>query len=351
MSKRARFLAKHPDRFFMDADNRSELLNYLRKLGWLSTKEVILDVETPGDGNMNYLLRLQTSVRTVILKQARPWVEKYDQIDAPSDRALVEAAFYTAIKAYPALEGQMPKLLALDPSARMLMLEDLGTGNDYTNIYQDATLAESDLIQMVQYLSALHKVQVSRPSEFTNPVMRRLNHLHIFVLPLQRENTNNLDAITPGLEKEALRVQQQRRYVDSVTSLGDFYLQDGKTLIHGDFFPGSWLRTSRGPKIIDPEFCFLGFSEFDLGILIAHLFLGQDTQSLVGLALDQYAEQSTRCLTTAQKCKILQFAGVEIMRRIIGVAQLPLICSLEQKRVFLAQSTELVLSPSSLKQL
>ena len=351
MSKRARFLAKHPDRFFMDADNRPELLNYLRELGWLSTKEGILDVETPGDGNMNYLLRLQTSVRTVILKQARPWVEKYDQIDAPSDRALVEAAFYTAIKVHPALEGQMPKLLAVDPSARMLMLEDLGTGNDYTNIYQDAALAESDLIQMVQYLSALHKVQVSRPSEFTNPVMRRLNHLHIFVIPLQRENTNNLDAITPGLEKEALRIQQQRRFVDSVTSLGDFYLQDGKTLIHGDFFPGSWLRTSRGPKIIDPEFCFLGFSEFDLGILIAHLFLGHDTQSLVGLALDQYAEQSTRSLTTAQKCKILQFAGVEIMRRIIGVAQLPLIRSLEQKRDLLSQSTELVLSPSSLKQL
>jgi hypothetical protein len=39
------------------------------------------------------------------------------------------------------------------------------------------------------------------------------------------------------------------------------------------------------------------------------------------------------------------------MRRILGVAQLPLICSLEQKRVLLAQSMELVLSPSSLKQL
>ena len=351
MSKRARFLAKHPDRFFMDADNRPELLNYLQELEWLSKEEAILHVETPGDGNMNYLLRLKTSLRTVILKQARPWVEKYDQIEAPSDRALVEAAFYTAVKPYPTLQEQMPKLLAMDPNARILMLEDLGTGSDYTSIYQDVTLAQSDLIQIVQYLSTLHKVRVSRPSEFTNPVMRTLNHFHIFVLPLQRENANNLAAITPGLEKEALRVQQQRRYVESVRILGDFYLQDGKTLIHGDFFPGSWLQTNQGPKIIDPEFCFLGFSEFDLGILIAHLFLGQHTKSLVGLVLDQYAEQSTRSLTTAQKNKVLQFAGVEIMRRILGVAQLPLICSIEQKRVLLAQSMELVLSPASLKQL
>jgi len=351
MSKRTRFLAKHPDRFFMDADNRPELLNYLRELGWLSTKEVILDVETPGDGNMNYLLRLQTSVRTVILKQARPWVEKYDQIEAPSDRALVEAAFYTAVKPYPTLQEQMPELLAVDPHARMLMLEDLGIGRDYTSIYQDATLAESDLIQLVQYLSALHKVRVSRSSQFTNRLMRTLNHLHMFVLPLQKENVNNLDAITPGLKKEALRVQQQHRYVESVQTLGDFYLQDGKILIHGDFFPGSWLQTSRGPKIIDPEFCFLGFSEFDLGILIAHLLLGRHTTSLAGLVMDQYAEQSGRSLPAAQKCNVLQFAGVEIMRRIIGVAQLPLICSIERKRVLLAQSIELVLSPSSFKQL
>jgi 5-methylthioribose kinase len=67
--------------------------------------------------------------------------------------------------------------------------------------------------------------------------------------------------------------------------------------------------------------------------------------------MDLYAEQSTHSLTSAQKYKISQFAGVEIMRRIIGVAQLPLVYSIEQKRVLLAQSMELVLSASSLKQL
>ena len=347
MSKRTEFLAKHPDRFFMDAENQPELLNYLQQLGWLSKKETILHVETPGDGNMNYLLRLKTSARTVILKQARPWVEKYDQIKAPSDRALVEAAFYTAIKPYPALKEQMPELLAVDPKARMLMLEDLGAGKDYTSIYQDTTLAEADLLQLVQYLSTLHQVKVSEASEFTNRIMRGLNHLHIFVLPLQKENASDLDAITPGLKKEALRVQQQGRYVQEVQILGELYLQDGKILIHGDYFPGSWLHTARGPKIIDPEFCFLGFSEFDLGVMIAHLFLGQHTNSLAKLVIDQYAKHTAQTLATAQKHKILQFAGVEIMRRIIGVAQLPLSCNIEQKRSLLAQSIELVLSPSS----
>jgi len=351
MSKRSKFLAKHPDRFFLDENDRPGLLSYLQKLGWLSKEEVILHLETPGEGNMNYLLRLQTSVRTVILKQARPWVEKYDQIEAPSDRALIEAAFYTAVKTHPALQDQMPELLGIDRQARMLMLQDLGKERDYTNIYQGATLSQSDLSQLVQYLSNLHKLRVSRPSEFTNRLMRTLNHRHIFKLPLEKENVNILDTITPGLKKEALRIQQQCRYVEAVQILGDCYLQDGETLIHGDFFPGSWLQTRWGPKILDPEFCFLGFCEFDLGILIAHLLLGQSTRSLAALVMDLYAEQSTHSLTSAQKYKISQFAGVEIMRRIIGVAQLPLVYSIEQKRVLLAQSMELVLSASSLKQL
>jgi 5-methylthioribose kinase len=38
-----------------------------------------------------------------------------------------------------------------------------------------------------------------------------------------------------------------------------------------------------------------------------------------------------------------QFAGVEIMRRLIGVAQLPLRASLEGKRALLAQAKEMVL--------
>jgi len=39
-----------------------------------------------------------------------------------------------------------------------------------------------------------------------------------------------------------------------------------------------------------------------------------------------------------------QFAGVEIMRRLIGVAQLPLTASLERKRELLGRARQLVLA-------
>ena len=44
-------------------------------------------------------LRVQTAERSFILKQSRPWVEKYPAIPAPEERVLVEAAFYEPLSA------------------------------------------------------------------------------------------------------------------------------------------------------------------------------------------------------------------------------------------------------------
>ena len=37
-----------------------------------------------------------------------------------------------------------------------------------------------------------------------------------------------------------------------VAALGARYLEDGETLVHGDYFPGSWVRTGAGVAVIDP---------------------------------------------------------------------------------------------------
>ena len=111
-------------------------------------------------------------------------------------------------------------------------------------------------------------------------------------------------------------------------------MADGATLLHGDFFPGSWLRTPLGLAAIDPEFCFLGPAEYDLGVLMAH-FLFTDHEALLPVFRAMYGGRCDWRLAEA-------FAGAELMRRVIGVAQLPLQADLERKRDWLEQSRELV---------
>src|SRR3982751_2789556 len=123
--------------------------------GWISVSENVLSAARAGEGNMNYTLRVRTNERSFILKQARPWVEKYPAIDAPDERAVVEANFYRSVQRVHRVASRMPALLASDDDARMLMIEDLAPAHDCTDVYAGARLSDEDLALLVGYLEAL----------------------------------------------------------------------------------------------------------------------------------------------------------------------------------------------------
>jgi 5-methylthioribose kinase len=108
--------------------------------------------------------------------------------------------------------------------------------------------------------------------------------------------------------------------------LGEKYLKKGTKLLHGDFYPGSWLKTASGLKVIDPEFSFLGDAEFDLGVMIAHLKMAKFDSIQIDEIVKEYTNRSTLDLNL-----LAQYTGVEILRRLIGLAQLPLKLELHEK--------------------
>ncbi len=339
MTKKEEFLQQHPTAFFLAADDLAQLTSYLQQRGWMQPGEHLQSAEKAGEGNMNYTLRIQMSARSLILKQARPWVEKYPTIAAPWERALVEGHFYTVVQNSSAVAALMPKLIGVDETAHLLALEDLGAARDFTSLYCGEALTETQLTELVRWLVALHRsfVDSDAKAALANRAMRALNHQHIFDIPLRTNNGLDLDAITPGLANEARVLQADARYVQTVHELGALYLQDGAALLHGDYFPGSWLQTAAGVRVIDPEFCFFGLPEFDVGVLLAHLHLAQQPSALIAQALQRYEARLDEAL-------VWKFAGVEIMRRLLGVAQLPLDAGLPEKARLLALSREWILA-------
>ena len=175
--------------------------------------------------------------------------------------------------------------------------------------------------------------------------MRQLNHEHIFAFPLRRDNGLSLDSITPGLARLAEQLQSNGDYLTAVAQLGSLYLNTlpGGCLLHGDYFPGSWMWAGEQFYVIDPEFCFYGPPEWDVGVMIAHFYLAGQPVKLIDSVTEQY-----RSLAPLEKKRMKQFAGVEIMRRLIGVAQLPLPYGLQRKRELLQMSVDLVLGGSAL---
>lgn len=329
----------------LDAQRPDLLEDYLKQQGWLSDNEIITLIEKPGEGNMNYTLRVRTNAQSLIVKQARPYVEKYPQIPAPARRAVIEAQFYEMIERFPDLQAFMPELSGKDDENCVLVLQDLGSSSDYTFLYQPGqTLTEPEIVSLVRFVSLLHnRFTIVLPDmRFENRAMRALNHEHLFQYPFMVDTGFSLDTIQPGLQEAAMPYKTDEALKRVVRQLGEIYLgqastASGRTLLHGDYYPGSWLKTTAGVKVIDPEFCFYGPPEFELGVMLAHLKMARQPQPVIDLALAQY-DRPNRFDERLQHA----FAGVEILRRLIGLAQLPLSLDLTEKQTLMQEARSML---------
>ena len=328
-------------------DNAPAIGAQLRSLGWIEPDDTLEALQRAGEGNMNRTLRARCRKRSLILKQSVPYVAKYPSIAAPPERIAVEAAFYAATQTSTALIARLPNVLGFDPANRLLALQDLGTASDLTVCYADpAAISPAQRAALLDWLGRLHTHHLGRVDPIlANRAMRELNHAHIFEIPLQENNGVDLDAVTPGLAAVAHELRRDESLHSHMQALGEIYLgraahASAPALLHGDYYPGSWLADGAdGVFVIDPEFAFVGAAEFDVGVLIAHFTFARISQDELAAALAHYRAPQGFSLPLA-----LAFAGAEVIRRLLGVAQLPLPADLTLKAAWLTAACRFVLA-------
>ena len=282
---------------------------------------------------MNLVLRVTTDRQSVIVKQARPWVEKYRDIAAPDERILSEIEFYRCISTVSDVSASMPSVVASDASQRLMVMEDLGASSDYAMLYSsqvDASEVDSVFEHAIDWVARLHECEVVGENSVGCEPLLSLNHQYIFSVPLQDPPVTDLDSVCDGLTKASRALCADDLVHKAMEQLGKVYLDGGGPLLHGDYYPGSWLKTDAGFQVIDPEFCFCGPREFELGVVAAHwIFCGSEASSAtIDRVCDRYSKEVSRKLLDG-------FTGAELVRRLIGVAQLPLDADLDRRTEWL----------------
>ena len=107
-------------------------------------------------------------------------------------------------------------------------------GHDMSVAYGGYQFSAHEVTAMVSYLLKLHECSHGTPlTGFQNQKMKELNHFHIYDFPLQK---NNGLEFSPDLQNEACFLKSHDEYKNIVRELGNEYLSDGPTLLHGDFF-------------------------------------------------------------------------------------------------------------------
>lgn len=304
---------------------------YLRGLGLAVPGEPIA-VAQVGDGNINWVRRVVVGGergRSFVLKQARPALERFPQYSAPTERLLFEARWFELAR--PHDTGAIcPRVLALDDTNRVLVLEDLSAAERL-----DAALARGadvwpQMEALARFLARVHAATAgddTLPAQFENDAMRRLHGDHIFVLPYQANDFG----LTPRIDAAARDARADAALVRAASEAYAHYSNPRGALVHADVQAGNLLLLANGDvKLLDAEIAHVGDAAFDLGTLLAHLalpFVARGEDASAPLARVRSAYRSERSCAAELVARAQRHAGFELIRRTIGAARVAAVAS------------------------
>ena len=304
-------------------------------------------IEEIGDGNLNTVYRVSNAARperSIVLKHAPPYIK----ILGPDYPLSTERLTYEsrALDVYNRLvSGTVPVQYSFDADMVVIAMEDL----------RDARVLRDDLIagtvditipeQIGRFMAVVHsqtyidnldrETAQHYKQQFANTTMQSITADYVFTFPYTEHETNFW---TPGLEPDVQGLKADTDFLEQTAHLKQVFLTAQQGITHGDLHTGSVLVQDDTAKVIDAEFAFYGPVGFDLGLYWANYLLSYfshqgalSVQSVLKAAIVQtwhtYSAEF-KMVNAELKAKILQnifheavgFAGLEILRRLIGAA-------------------------------
>ncbi len=354
MSRRAEFEAEHPEVHVLSADQAGRVDLVMGAVGWLGDEEQVTTCASLG-GESSTVMRVELQElrggwRTAVLKQSLPWLRRDESVAMPADRWRGEHAFYAAVARVPEAAARMPRLMAANEERFLLLLEDFRGASSLTSLYGGGSLARGAAEVLGAFLRALRCGTRGEPNaEFAHGGMKTLSHRLLFEAPFDSpEQGGNgfgpdgpapagdaLDATEPGLGEAAATLRSDRTFREALSELGSRFLDAGACLVHGAFHPANWLLLPSGDvRVVDPQYSSPGDPEFDLGTALAHLLLARQPVEVVATFLSAATgveEAGREGPADAEEVEagvdrplVARYAGAEIVRRLLGGAQLPL---------------------------
>lgn len=333
-------------------------------------------VKEVGDGNLNLVFIVTGDTGAAIVKQALPYVRLVGESwPLPLKRSFFE---YHALTRQAARDpGMVPEILFFDEAQALIVMEYLAPHV----ILRRALIDGRQLPKIGRDLGLFAARTLFRGSDLSMPTREKKADLALFSdnvelcditenlvfsdpyfeAALNRHTTPQLDPIVAELRADRdLKVEAQR--------LKHLFSAKAETLCHGDLHTGSVMVTDDETRVIDPEFAFYGPISFDVGMLIANFWMSYFSQAghetapgarddVRAYLLDTIetlwetfraefahlwrterrgilyqaslfedrgaplaAEQALNIVIDEIWCEMLGFAGVEIHRRILGLA-------------------------------
>lgn len=366
------------DRYYVMSPE--DVILYVKEKLDLFDHHAVLRCKEIGDGNINFVYRVwdEDSDRSVIVKQAGETARISDQFKLSTNRIKIESDLLM-------MEGRLapglvPLVYRYDDMMKCCVMEDL---SDH-EIMRTALLRHQTFPLFADHITTFmvrtllpttdvvmnHKEKKEWVKRYTNPDLCEISEDLVFTEPFNDYKGRN-DVYLPNLGwiKEEIYNDQELRL--EAAKLKFQFMTHAQALIHGDLHTGSIFVRSDSTKVIDPEFAFYGPIGYDVGNVVANLifawvngdatltdpgerrtylrWLEETIQSVVDLFSSKFLlawdEQATEVLAKEKgfakwyletiMIDTAAVTGLELIRRIIGLAHVKDITSIsdERKRV------------------
>jgi 5-methylthioribose kinase len=323
-----------------------------------------------GDGNLNRVFRVSSSSDSVVVKQALPYLKAAGE-SWPLTRHRARIECEALLQHGKLAPGLVASVLHFEDPLSVLVLEDL---HEYQN-WRDATIAGNDLSGVAalvgQYSAAVlvgtvgaHLTGPERAemrSRFSYSALCLVTEELIFTAPFVNAESNRYDVEITDLVTALYKDRSLRM---AAAELRFNFRTRNEALLHGDLHTGSVLARPHDIRIIDPEFAFFGPVGFDPGVLLGNLAMSrlahqaagrEHAASVIDTAARDYwqafADEAARRWSATEPwfarflARVLadaaRFAGMEMIRRIVGLAHVRDIDSLPPTARFRAQESSL----------
>ncbi len=245
--------------------------------GW-SVREV-------GDGNLNLVFVVTGAAGRAVVKQALPYVRLVGEgWPLPLNRAFFE--FHALTRQAARDPGSVPDLWHFDETQAMLVMEYL---TPHT-ILRHALVDGRQTAGLGERLGRFCARTLFRGSDLSMTAAARKADLALFAGNAALcDITENLvfsdpyfaaplNRHTPGLDRIVASLRADLPLTVAAQHLKMAFTSRAETLLHGDLHTGSIMVTDREVRVIDPEFATYGPIGFDIGMLIANFLMAHLSQ-------------------------------------------------------------------------
>ncbi|MER9048884.1 S-methyl-5-thioribose kinase [Mesorhizobium sp. M0923] len=238
-------------------------------------------VREVGDGNLNLVFIVAGAEGAAVVKQALPYVRLVgDSWPLPLKRSFFE--YHALTRQQARAPDSVPDIYHFDEGQALIIMEYLSPhiilrralieGRQLPNIAKDIGLFMARTLFRGSDLSMATKDRKADLALFADNVeLCDITENLVFSDPyfdakMNRHTSPQLDGIVAELRADRdLKVEAQR--------MKHLFAANAETLLHGDLHSGSIMVTDTETRMIDPEFAFYGPIAFDVGMLLANFWM------------------------------------------------------------------------------